>query len=460
MWPWQNVSAALDATGYAAFDSFSALAYHFAAALTDLRADAAPVPIGVITNAVGGTTIEAWSSREMLAACRNTTTGNGAAPATALFYGMTAPFVNMSIAGWLWLQGENNCGGDGMPGNSADGTGYGCSLATLVREYRSLWSAQPGTTGAAAPFGIFTLHSGASEGSGKNMAGIRWSQTANYGTAPNPALPNAWVTQLFDMGDPWLNNIDSGDKSYCEKVSPTTGAYGPACTRPWTDLAAWDAAVAPLALLVRADATPTFEGSIHARIKGPAGARAAMQYYNLADGGTGPVTGPTLSGCSANIGAGTIAVSFNVSLLRGDAVAVAPFNTDASGWGTNEANAFMVCLLPTGRVGSPTDCAGDSSLWSPAAAAADGTGAGAALTLTPAQRAAGTLAALRYGWPIDGNSPGDTCCPGKNVTGSLEACTPAACPVKAAPSLLPANPFFALIVGGKCQCMPPQTCDA
>ena len=56
--------------------------------------------------------------------------------------------------------------------------GYGCSLATLVRTYRALWSATPGTTPADAPFGIFTLAAGGSEGSGQHMAGIRWSQTA------------------------------------------------------------------------------------------------------------------------------------------------------------------------------------------------------------------------------------------------------------------------------------------
>ena len=460
MWPWQNLTTALNATGFAAFDTFSALALHFAAALTDLRGaggDSA-VPIGVITNAVGGTTIEAWSSREMLAACKNTTTGNGAAPATALFYGMVAPFVNTSIASWLWLQGENNCGGDGEPGNSADGTGYGCSLATLVRVYRELWSAQPGTTAADAPFGIFTLHSGASEGSGKNMAGIRWSQSANYGVVPNPLIPNGWITQLFDLGDPWLNNIDSSDKSHCEKVDPATGMYGPNCQTPWTNLTLWDAALLPLAPLVRADATPTFLGSIHARIKGPAGARAALQYHNLVDGGAGPITGPTIAGCSAVAALGKISVRFDAALLRGDVVAVSPFDTDTTAWGTAESNSFMACLVPAGR--APADCATDASMWAPAAAVADGTGAGAALTVAPTLLAGKTLAALRYGWPIDGNSPGDTCCPSKNVTASLAACIPAACPVKASPSLLPANPFFALIVGGKCKCLPPQTCDA
>jgi hypothetical protein len=47
-----------------------------------------------------------------------------------------------------------------------------------VSTYRALWSAVPGTTAPDAPFGIFTLAAGGSEGSGKNMAGIRWSQTA------------------------------------------------------------------------------------------------------------------------------------------------------------------------------------------------------------------------------------------------------------------------------------------
>jgi hypothetical protein len=101
-WPWQNLSAAVGQSGYPGLGTMSATAVHFAAALTALRGT--DVPVGLITNAVGGTTIEAWSSREMLAACSNTTTANSAAPPTSLFYGMATPFVNMTIGGWLWFQ--------------------------------------------------------------------------------------------------------------------------------------------------------------------------------------------------------------------------------------------------------------------------------------------------------------------------------------------------------------------
>jgi hypothetical protein len=289
------------------------------------------------------------------------------------------------------------------------------------------------------------------------LAAAQPTSPCSYGVAPNPVLPNAWVTQLFDMGDPWLTAIDSNDGHHCAHVDPGTGSYGPNCTVPWTNLSAWDASVAPLAPLVRADTTPTFLGSIHSRNKGPAGARAALQYHNLVGGGAGPVTGPTISGCRYAPGAAALTVSFNASLLRGDTVSVAPFDTNVTAWGTGgDSNGFMVCVLPAGR--APDECTTDVSLWSPAAAAGDGTGTGVQLVLTPAQRT-GTLAAVRYGWPIDGNH-GDTCCPARTATQALQACVPASCPLKASPSLLPGNSFYAVVAGGRCACTPPQECGA
>ena len=38
-------------------------------------------------------------------------------------------------------------------------------------------------------------------------------------------------------------------------------------------------------------------------------------------------------------------------------------------------------------------------------------------------------------------------------------CPPASCPIMGAASALPANPFIAKIVGGKCACIAPQICD-
>lgn len=97
--------------------------------------------------------------------------------------------------------GENDCGG--VVGNSADGAGYGCVLPRLITRYRALWSAVPGTTDPLAPFGVVTLSAGSSEGSGQHMAGMRWSQTGNYGVLPNSIMPAVFSAQAFDAGDPW-----------------------------------------------------------------------------------------------------------------------------------------------------------------------------------------------------------------------------------------------------------------
>ena len=106
------------------FFSFSAACMEFGRALLDELGDDAP-PIGMIQSALGGSTIEAWSPNETTIACQNKTPGAPTAgkPTGHLFYGMVCPFVNMTIAGWTWYQGENNMHGD--PGSSLpSGGGY------------------------------------------------------------------------------------------------------------------------------------------------------------------------------------------------------------------------------------------------------------------------------------------------------------------------------------------------
>jgi hypothetical protein len=66
-----------------------------------------------------------------------------------------------------------------------------------------VWSATPGTTEPLAPFGVATLAAGGSEGNAAHMAAMRWAQQANYGQWDNPALPNSFGAQLYDLGDPW-----------------------------------------------------------------------------------------------------------------------------------------------------------------------------------------------------------------------------------------------------------------
>ena len=241
------------------------------------------------------------------------------------YYGMVAPFVNYSVAGWLWYQGENNCYGD--MGSSIDGAGYGCSLVAMVNSWRYIWSGSHAEKETRL-FGIATLASGGSEGASQHMAGMRWSQTGNYGRWDNPVLPNSFGAQVYDLGDPWAEagdgntrvldpttgkpvvpaqtkccippnakfNIsgDAGcpnknatdpamqsacsDKFECALPDPKTGQYGQWCL-PF-DGSSWSPTMQQLAPVIKLNAPSgepgvNFMGGIHPRLKRPVGRRLA-----------------------------------------------------------------------------------------------------------------------------------------------------------------------------------------
>jgi hypothetical protein len=339
-------------------------------------------------------------------------------------------------------------------GNSAEGFGYGCALPKMVARYREAWSAAPNTTPPLAPFGIVTLAANTNEGGGARVAGMRWSQTGNYGVLPNPLMPNTFLAQGYDLGDPW--EMYSADDRNCSH--PLRASAPAQCVQPWTNLSAWDPLVAALAPQIAADTTPSFMGGIHPRIKSPLGHRLAQAYMAQFGGSPAPFTGPTVAGCTLDAAAGRLTVAYNASLLRGERVLVQPFEVNASLWGVRDSAAFMLCYSAAPGGG---DCLGEEhlGLWVPAAAAAGSDGASAVLTLPPAPPSGGVLAALRYGWPL--SNEGDTCCPLLSVTRGLEVCIPANCPIKTATTFLPGNPFYAnLTAAGKCACLEPQRCDA
>lgn len=146
--------------------------------------------------------------------------------------GMVAPFVNATITGAIWYQGENNlfqCVGGrqqaiGNPsacGHAASNTGYGCFMRSLVEDWRSAWSSTPlSSTSATFPFGIASLAGGTSEGFSSNMAAFRLAQTGGTGLLPTVAWPNTFVAQLYDAGDPGdgaagAANWHDGSGAYC-----------------------------------------------------------------------------------------------------------------------------------------------------------------------------------------------------------------------------------------------------
>ena len=86
----------------ARFHVFSGTCLYFGLHYMRLRPSGpAGPPIGLIQSAVGGTHIEAWLDNETLPLCRNI---SDPGIAHNLFYGMIAPFVNMTVSGWVWYQ--------------------------------------------------------------------------------------------------------------------------------------------------------------------------------------------------------------------------------------------------------------------------------------------------------------------------------------------------------------------
>lgn len=340
----------------------------------------------------------------------------------------------------------------------------------MIDSWREHWSATPGTTDELAPFGIVTLAAGGSEGKPQNMAGMRWSQSANFGHTPNPAMPKVFLAHAYDLGDP-MDNLrppcvnHSADWAMDAVNVSSFGAAGP-CS--W-GASKWNKGVAPLQKAVEANEAPSFMGGIHPRFKHEVGRRLALAYRGALS--------PTIKSCSES----AAKIEIVLSVAEADKLllqwSTEMFNT--SNWGTldKDSSGLMVCVGKAGASppASANACLTDASLWTafplqlassaPAATAPPPQKNGeqqpplaTTQVLTVLLPAGGPKPlAVRYGWPING---GDTCCPFQEVTKGLTPCVPGSCPLITATNSLPANPFYATLEGGKCKCMAPQKCDA
>ena len=87
-----------------AVGDISGVAYYFAKKLyTGIN-----VPIGIIVSAVDGTSCEAWINIAGFTANPGISKYSGINSATMYYNGMINPFINLSIKGFTWYQGENN----------------------------------------------------------------------------------------------------------------------------------------------------------------------------------------------------------------------------------------------------------------------------------------------------------------------------------------------------------------
>lgn len=114
---------------------FSALAYHFAKTLTDLK----HVPVGIICNAYGGSSVEGWLPKEILdtypgynmAAEQKDSKKDDWTRIGVMYNALLKPVAGYTVRGFLWNQGESNVGRhQELPGHLSD----------MVKEWRRLWN--------------------------------------------------------------------------------------------------------------------------------------------------------------------------------------------------------------------------------------------------------------------------------------------------------------------------------
>ena len=82
---------------------------------------------------------------------------------------------------------------------------YGCQLPALVKAWRSNWHAgSGGETAADFPFGVVQLSAVTVANSANSSIActqIRWYQTQQLGSLPNPLMKNTFMATTYDLGD-------------------------------------------------------------------------------------------------------------------------------------------------------------------------------------------------------------------------------------------------------------------
>jgi hypothetical protein len=276
-------------------------------------------------------------------------------------------------------------------------SGYACQMQTLISEWRLLWSKTAGTTDPTAPFGVTQLAGYCSEGFPNNSAPFRLAQTGGWGYLPNPDMPNTFLGQAYDLGDPWA------------KGCLQTGAcFG------------WDT---PFSF----NRTCWYEVSyIHPRGKLAVGKRLARGLLALRSHRS--TFQPILESCSmvSNGGSSELRIKFNASRLGGDQLTVGVYNATQFGASAMEILVDSAWTFVNVESFSPTE-----------------------VSVKLGNRSRSVMG-VRYAW---GDNP---CC--GDLDRTLYPCPPMSCPLRSHMSQEPAVPFNARLVNGHCLCDAPQSC--
>jgi len=349
-----------------------------------------------------------------------------------------APFLNSTIKGVLWYQGENNMHED--KGNIMNNTGYACMFNTMKDQWRHDWSVVPGTTESEFGWGIVTLQAGTDEG-GPDVEGMRWAQTQNYGVIPNPSFVNGFMAQGFDLGDPW---------------------NGKGCWAGGNNLCSGYNQMVPFS----STRTPYYMGSIHPRVKFEIARRLAVSALHVVYNQPQVMhTGPTIASCnytkqrdSHNKAHYEFTIQFNTTLLN------------PRGMINGGMNKIYVAPSPYKALNESVLKVLINDTWVPVHAKQKHSIDDGMVTFTyQSVDNPNPPSGLRYAWESN-------CCPG--LDHAISPCIPRACPIVARFNTsaipkdiqvgleegLPANPFWADLVAdddthGHCVCKAPQVCS-
>ncbi|XP_043936791.1 sialate O-acetylesterase [Protopterus annectens] len=196
--------------GHGEFTYFSAVCWLFGRYLYDKM----QYPVGLIQSCWGGTPIESWISNRVVQRCGvpdNIKSFEihmdfskkspfqffdmyGPDKTTVLWNAMIHPFLNMTIKGAIWYQGEAN--------TERNTDLYNCTFPAMIKDWRkSFHHGSSGQTSMHFPFGFVQLSTYKKNSTDDSYPRIRWHQTADEGFVPNRKMINTFMAVALDLCD-------------------------------------------------------------------------------------------------------------------------------------------------------------------------------------------------------------------------------------------------------------------